>query len=112
MNNPPDLIYHITAKTDWEAALAAGAYRANSLDSQGFIHASTGAQVVHTANRYYPGQHGLVLLCIDAHLVSVEIRYENLEGGQELFPHIYGPLPLDAVVEARPFEPGPDGIFR
>ncbi len=112
MINPPDLIYHITARTAWEAALAAGSYRADSLDSQGFIHASTGAQVIHTANRYYPGQHGLVLLCINAHLVSVEIRYENLEGGPERFPHIYGLLALEAVVEVQPFEPGPDGTFR
>jgi uncharacterized protein (DUF952 family) len=111
MQLSPDLIYHITALKDWEAAQAAGSYRADSLQSEGFIHASTAAQVIHTANRYYQGQHGLILLAIDPAKVSVEIRYENLTGGEERFPHLYGPLALDAVVRVEPIEPGPDGTF-
>ena len=111
METSPDLIYHIASRTDWEAALATGSYRADSLASQGFIHASTQAQVLRTANRYYYGQRGLLLLSIDPSRVTAEIRYESAEGSQERFPHIYGPLALDAVVSVQAFEPEPDGAF-
>ncbi len=111
METSPDLIYHITSRKDWEAAQAAGSYRADSLASQGFIHASTRAQVLRTANRFYHGQRGLVLLAIDPRRGGVEVRYEAPEGSQELFPHIYGPLSLDAVVSVQAFEPEPDGAF-
>ncbi len=59
----------------------------------------------------FRGQKGLVLLCIDTDKVSAEIRYENLEGGQELFPHIYGEINTDAVVQVAEFEPGINGHF-
>jgi len=111
MQLSPDLIYHITPFKDWETALSAGSYRADSLGSDGFIHASIASQIIDTANRYYRGQHGLALLAIDPQKVQVEIRYENLIGGEERFPHIYGPLALDAVVRVEPIEPGPDGTF-
>jgi uncharacterized protein (DUF952 family) len=108
----PDRVYHITFKTDWDAALEKGVYTADSLAGDGFIHASTAAQVIATANRYYPGQTGLVLLEIECRKVPAEIRYENLIGGTELFPHIYGPLNLDAVASVTPLEPGLDGLFH
>ena len=54
---------------------------------------------------------GLVLLEIDTRRVGAEIRYENCEGGQEDFPHIYGALELGAVVRVAAFEPGEDGCF-
>ena len=56
------IIYHITSRTAWEAAQAAGEYSPDSLKTEGFIHASTGEQVADTANRFYHGQKGLVLL--------------------------------------------------
>ena len=111
MQTSPDLIYHITPIKAWEEAQAAGSYHAASLDSEGFMHASTSAQIVHTANHYYRGQHGLALLSIDPRKVRAEIRYENLAGGKECFPHIYGPLVLEAVMRVEVIEPGPDGTF-
>ena len=105
------LIYHITAASNWAAAQAQGSYTADSLASEGFIHCSKKEQTIHTANRYYTGQHGLLLLAIDPARVKPEIRFENLTGGSELFPHIYGPLNLDAVAAALPYEPEPDGRF-
>ncbi len=63
------------------------------------------------ANRHYPGQSGLVLLYIDTEKVKAEIVYENLYGGQELFPHIYGELNVDAVTRVDDFEPEPNGQF-
>lgn len=105
------IIYHITGKTDWEAARVAGAYTADSLASEGFIHCSTAEQVLATASRIFRGRRDLVLLCVDSTRVNAEIRYENLEGGASLFPHIYGALALDAVTAADDFPPQADGGF-
>lgn len=107
-------IYHITSQSDWEAALTMGQYTAPSLLTEGFIHASTREQVVDTANRYYHGQYGIVLLVIDPEKTAPEIRYEAVElRGQTVhFPHIYGPLNLEAVAEVIAFPPGEDGVFQ
>ncbi len=106
-------IYHITNQSDWEAALTMGQYTAASLLTEGFIHASTREQVVDTANRYYHGQYSLVLLVIDPERVASEVRYEPVElRGQTVhFPHIYGPLNLEAVESVVAFPPGEDGTF-
>ncbi len=104
-------LFHITRRRDWQKALEDGTYQADTLASQGFIHCSTRAQVASVANRLFRGEHGLVLLEIDSRRVQPEIRRENLEGGTELFPHIYGPLNLEAVEKVVEFEPGPDGQF-
>lgn len=110
------LIYHIARRADWERARADGEYTRSTVDKtlaeEGFIHASQAPQVAGTANKFYrdvPG--GLVLLVIDPGLLRAEVRYEDVPGAELPFPHIYGPLNADAVVEARPFAPGPDGTF-
>jgi len=104
-------IYHITSQTDWDDAQKTGGYRADSLDSQGFIHCSARHQVVAVANHFYRGRDGLVLLAIELDKLIPAVVWENLEGGQEQFPHIYGVLNLDAVVQVVPFPPGVDGAF-
>ena len=104
-------IFHITKRGEWERAGREGSYKAPSLASGGFIHCSRSDQVIQTADRLFRGQKGLVLLEIDTLQVRPEIRYENCEGGQELFPHIYGALDLDSVVRVLSFEPGEDGSF-
>lgn len=106
------LICHVTRRTDWERAVAEGRYTTESLHTQGFIHCSTPAQVLPVADFLFKGKAGLVLLGIDESLVRAEIRYENLEGGTKLFPHVYGVLNLDAVVRVTDFPPGPDGTFE
>lgn len=98
-------------RDEWTAAKLTGLYRPEAFDAEGFIHCSTPAQVIAVANRHYPGQSGLVLLYIDSDKVDAEIVYENLYGGQELFPHIYGALNVDAVTRVEDFEPDPDGQF-
>lgn len=98
------MIYHIAAQADWDNAQTAGAYTADSLASQGFIHCSTAAQVPGTAARFFAGRRDLLLLTIDPARLAAELRYEEGEPGQ-LFPHLYGPLNLDAVTEARPLDP-------
>jgi len=105
------MIYHITTRTEWKDARKTGSYRADSLESQGFIHCSKLEQVVNTADHYFRGREGLVLLCIDEKRLRAEVRYENLEGGKELFPHIYGVLNLEAVTGAVNLKPLPSGEF-
>lgn len=105
------IIYHITSAARWASAQTWGQYTVDSLHSEGFIHCSKPGQVIATAARYYAGQSGLVLLAIAPARVKSEIRFENLTGGFEIFPHIYGPLNLDAVTAVLPFEPNPDGTF-
>lgn len=106
-------ILHISSRADWQSAQLAGNYEADSLSSQGFIHCSRPDQVLGVANSNdrFHGQDDLVLLCIDSDLVTAEIRHENLEGGDNLFPHIYGPLNLDAVTDILDFTRGDDGKF-
>ena len=111
----PGFIYHIATASDWAQAQAAGEYttstRGRTLAEEGFIHCSTAGQVAEVANMVYQGVPDLLLLAIDTGRVRPEIRVEQVAGSAEPFPHIYGPLNLDAVVEARRFVPGPDGRF-
>ena len=109
MNAVLDKLLHICLLSDWQVGWAQGEYRAASLAREGFLHCSTPAQVAATANRFYHGHRGLVLLTIDRRLVRAEVRFEPADGS--LFPHIYGPLNLDAVAEVQEFEPGADGTF-
>ena len=105
-------ILHATSRAAWSAALARGQYSADSLAGQGFIHCSKVDQVMRVANGVFTGQHGLVILVIDPTRVSAEIRWElGVDLATELFPHIYGSINLDAVMDVEDFEPGLDGLF-
>ena len=104
-------LLHITTDEAWQVAQTAGAYRTGSLETEGFIHCSLPDQVVDVANARYRGQDHLVLLVIAEAQVQPEICYEDCYETGEDFPHIYGPLNLDAVMDMLPFPPGPDGTF-
>ncbi len=86
-------------------------YAGDTLKTEEFIHCSTLDQVIGVANQRFNGQTGLVLLCIETDLAKTEIRYENLEGGKKLFPHIYGALNRDAIRKLVYLTPGEDGNF-
>jgi len=105
------VIFRIAPREEWERSRQDGAYRADTLETEGFIHCSTHEQLVWVANMFFRGQRGLVLLCIDPSRLRVEVRYEDTEGGEQ-FPHIYGPLHVEAVVRVLEFEPGEDGEFE
>ncbi|MDB5195989.1 MAG: hypothetical protein JWP88_359 [Flaviaesturariibacter sp.] len=92
------LIYHITTAAEWAAAQTKGAYEAASLPLEGFIHLSREDQVAGVLERYYAGQSGLVKLTVDTAKLSAHLRYELAPSVNEEFPHLYGPLNLDAVV--------------
>lgn len=112
-------LYHITQRIEWQTAQALGVYRAPSLETQGFIHLSRAGQVAKVANAVYPGRTGLVLLEIDAAKLAADLRDEPADptipadhDDGERFPHLYGPLNLDAVTQVIDFPPDDDGLFR
>lgn len=109
------LIYHIASGADWERAQAIGEYttstRGVTLAQQGYLHASTADQVAGVAP-FYRGDEGLVLLVINEDKVIPEIRYEAVPDRDQPFPHIYGPLNVDAVERVYPFDPADPDRFR
>jgi uncharacterized protein (DUF952 family) len=104
-------IYHITSAREAEAAAQAGSYAPEGFAREGFIHCSYRHQVRDVANRRFAGQTGLVLLEIDRTRLSGRVVDENLEGGTELYPHIYCRLPMAAVVAILAFPCAADGGF-
>ena len=100
-------IFHIARAADWAAAQADGSYRMSTrgrtLEDVGYIHCSLDHQVDAVAEAHYRDVADLVLLAIDPARVDAEVRYERLDGAPEPFPHIYGPLRVDAVVAVSPF---------
>ena len=105
------MILHIAKQSEWETAVAEGVYRADTLETEGFIHCSTTEQVLKPANERFFGQEGLALLCIDPAKVAAHIVYEDCYESGQKFPHIYGPLNVAAVTAVLPFLPGEDGRF-
>lgn len=92
-------LFHITSRAEWEQAREAGEYRPDSLTREGFIHLSHERQWRGAAERFFRGRKGLVLLVIDPERLRHEVREEPADG--DVFPHLYGPLNVDAVTEAR-----------
>ncbi len=102
-------LFHICAKHEWPPATSS--YRGDTLDTEGFIHCSTASQLVPVANRFFHGRRDLIVLVIDESRVRSNIVYENLEGGTEPFPHIYGQLDTEAVIGTFALSPAKDGRF-
>lgn len=105
-------LFHITSAAEIERARPAGQYRPSRFEHEGFIHCSYARQVEEVAGRIFRATPGLVLIEIDPARVPWRVVEENLEGGAERYPHIYGPLPLDAVIRVHDFPCGADGTFR
>lgn len=106
-------IYKIAPQALWREAEAKGRFDGAPVDLQdGYIHFSTALQVRETAQRHFPGQHDLLLLGVDPDRLGEALKWEPSRGGQ-LFPHLYGPLPLEAVVfvEALPVDAAGYHVF-
>jgi uncharacterized protein (DUF952 family) len=95
------MIYHITQQTQWQKALQEGAFETDSLHTEGFIHASQDTQVAGVLHRYYQGISHLVKLHIDETKLTSPLRWEHSPSVNEEFPHIYGKINLEAVVEVE-----------
>ena len=90
-------IFKLVDRAAWRAAEAAGAFAGSPVDTRdGFIHCSTAAQVRETAVRHFAGQADLLIVAVSAEALGDALRWEPSREG-DLFPHVYGPLPLDAV---------------
>lgn len=101
-----DRIHHLALPEDWAEAFSTGEYRMSTrgrtLEEEGFVHASSHDQVEATANRFYADVDQLVLLTIDTERLESEVRWEPpTPDAEELFPHVYGPIPVEAVVSAQ-----------
>ena len=105
-----DHIVHITERSLWEAARARGTYevstRGRTLQEEGFIHFSTREQLPRIAAFLYGDYEGpdeLVVLVVDPALLGVPLKYEAMPPNGEEFPHVYGPVPVEAVVDVEPW---------
>ena len=101
------MIYHIALPEDWQEAQISGIYtvstRGRTLADEGFIHASDTAEQVEAVRQFvYDDLDELLLLTIDESALPAKVVREVPPGGDQLFPHIYGPLPVSAVVQVRP----------
>ncbi|MBI3758550.1 MAG: DUF952 domain-containing protein [Deltaproteobacteria bacterium] len=111
------MILHILRRSEWEEALRLGTYRPPSLTAEGFIHCSTMAQVIDTANAFFRGATDLMILRIDERKLTSPLKFETPAGPgddrpRQSFPHIYGPLNLDAVIYAIEFPCEANGSFQ
>ena len=97
-------IFHISEKIQWEAAKGAFEYHGDTLVKDGFIHCCSFEQLEGVLEKWFAGKHDLVLVEIDPDKIISSIKFENLEGGEELFPHIYGPINLAAVISEKEIE--------
>lgn len=106
------MIYHLARAEQWRAAERAGVYHGTDEDTaDGFLHFSTAAQVVESARKHRAGERDIILLTVAADDLGTALRWEPARGG-DLFPHLYGPLAIDAVRAAASLPLGPDGLHR
>ena len=106
------LIYKVLKRTIWSAAEAVGQFEGVSIDlSDGYIHFSTGEQLVETVEKHFAGQTDLVLVVVDAEALGDALKWEPSRGGA-LFPHLYAPLSMSAVKSVCDLPLDADGMHR
>ena len=107
-----DLVFKIVGAAEWRAAEAAGVFVGSEVDrADGYIHFSSAAQAPGTAEKWFKGREDLTLVAVEPGALGAALKWEPSRGG-ELFPHLYGPLPMSAVVWSRPLSLGTDGRHR
>jgi uncharacterized protein (DUF952 family) len=105
-------IYKLCPAGLWDEAVQAGRFAGSAVDhADGYIHFSGADQVAETAWLHFRGETDLVLVAVDGDRLGPALRYERSRAGA-LYPHLYGPLPLAAVLWARPLPLAPDGRHR
>jgi uncharacterized protein (DUF952 family) len=107
-------LVHLCTRVEWMAAQHEGVRRTPSLETEGFVHLSAPEQVHLPANRLFAGQRDLVLLWLDPQRLDAPLRWEPGVPGDPaamLFPHLYGPVRVAAVIRVTGYRPGPDGVF-
>ena len=94
-------IFHITEQSTWQEAKHNTFYEGDTLSVDGFIHCCLFEQIEDVLLNWFKGKHDVVILEIDPGILLSPVKYENLEGGLEMFPHVYGPINLDAVINEK-----------
>ena len=103
------VIYKIVPETTWQEARAVGIFHGASIDlADGYIHLSTATQAKQTAALHFAGQTGLLLVAVDTVSLGDALKFEPSRGG-DLFPHLYGLLPMTSVLWEKPLPIAPDG---
>lgn len=102
------MIFHLALCDDWDSAVKNGRYpwstRNITVAESGFVHCSFDHQWPEVRRRFYSDltDDDLVLLVIEEGRLASDVVVEQLPGAPEAFPHIYGEIDLDAVIEVRP----------
>jgi uncharacterized protein (DUF952 family) len=105
----PDFIYKIASRALFDASLAAGRFTGMPIDAEdGYIHFSTAAQLGETLRLHFAGQADLIVFAVRSYDLGAGLRWEPSRGGQ-LFPHLYGELPMSAVTERATVAVASDG---
>jgi len=110
----PEFLIHLCGSAEWDAAQAVGELRPPSLAGVGFVHLSTPQQVHLPANRLFAGRTDVVLLRLDPQRLGSPVLWEpGVPGDPQsmVFPHLYGPLPVDAVVAVATYQADAGGKF-
>lgn len=105
------MLHHAATRADWDARSETH-YEPAGLAGEGFVHCSTPAQLPATLGRYYAGRSDLVLLTLDVAALDADLIWEDTSGRGERFPHVYGPIPLPAIVAVEDLRVDPDGGRR
>jgi uncharacterized protein (DUF952 family) len=96
-------LFHLVGRDEWALAAAAATYAPASLALEGFIHFSTAEQLAGSAARFFAGRGDLVVVAVDPERLAAPLRFDPVGG--EAFPHLYGPLNLEAVIDVTPWAP-------
>lgn len=109
---PDQIVYKIMSAGELQQMQRDGAFRGSSVDvADGYIHLSCGSQLAETLDKHFSGIDGLVLVAVDLSRLGDTVRWEPSRGGQ-LFPHIYGLLPVGAVVSIATIERTSEGVVK
>jgi uncharacterized protein (DUF952 family) len=109
LRNDNHFIYKVCPAAEWNNAAVMGVYGGSTLDLRdGFIHFSTGAQLAETLRRHFAGQRDLVLVAVDPDDLGGRLRWEPSRGG-DLFPHLYGELPVSLACDVSPLDVDAEG---
>ena len=98
-------ILHLAADSDW-ADRSSSHYQPAAFEAEGFVHCCTPAQLPGVVSRYYEGRSDVVMLLLDESKLDAPLVWEDTSGSGDEFPHVYGPIALEAVLSCLPFDPG------
>jgi len=109
---PDRIVYKIMSAAELKQMQRDGVFDGSPADvTDGYIHLSSGSQLAETLDKHFSGIDGLMVAAVDLSQLGDTVRWEPSRGGQ-LFPHIYGRLPIGAVVSVTTLERTPDGALR